>query len=207
MTTSCSAPRPPRVLSIAGTDPSGGAGTAADTKSITAAGGYAMTVVTCLVAQNTTGVRAVHTPPTEFLSEQLAAVSEDVTVDAVKTGMLGTARIITTVSDWLDRLDPRVLVVDPVMIATSGDRLLDIDAEEAMRQFCRRASVITPNVPELAVLLGGGAGPRRVRCDRPGEAVGRADRGRRRGQDRASGVADGHQHLGAPRRVDRGRRQ
>ena len=113
-----------------------------------------MTVVTCLVAQNTTGVRAVHTPPTEFLSEQLAAVSEDVTVDAVKTGMLGTARIITTVSDWLDRLDPRVLVVDPVMVATSGDRLLDIDAEEAMRQFCRRASVITPNVPELAVLLG-----------------------------------------------------
>lgn len=111
-----------------------------------------MTVVTCLVAQNTTGVRAVHTPPTEFLSEQLAAVSEDVTVDAVKTGMLGTARIITTVSDWLDRLDPRVLVVDPVMIATSGDRLLDIDAEEAMRQFCRRASVITPNIPELAVL-------------------------------------------------------
>lgn len=154
MTTSCSAPRPPRVLSIAGTDPSGGAGTAADTKSITAAGGYAMTVVTCLVAQNTTGVRAVHTPPIEFLSEQLAAVSEDVTVDAVKTGMLGTARIITTVSDWLDRLDPRVLVVDAVMIATSGDRLLDIDAEEAMRQFCRRASVITPNVPELAVLLG-----------------------------------------------------
>lgn len=152
MTTSCSAPRPPRVLSIAGTDPSGGAGTAADTKSITAAGGYAMTVVTCLVAQNTTGVRAVHTPPIEFLSEQLAAVSEDVTVDAVKTGMLGTARIITTVSDWLDRLDPRVLVVDPVMIATSGDRLLAPDAEAAMREFCRRATVITPNIPELAVL-------------------------------------------------------
>lgn len=146
----------PRVLSIAGTDPSGGAGTAADMKSITAAGGYGMTVVTCLVAQNTTGVRAIHTPPVSFLSQQLDAVSDDVTVDAVKTGMLGTAGIIETVATWLDAHRPPVLVVDPVMVATSGDRLLEPDAEDAMRLFCRRATVVTPNIPELAVLAGCG---------------------------------------------------
>lgn len=142
----------PRVLSIAGTDPSGGAGTAADTKSITAAGGYAMTVVTALVAQNTQGVRAIHTPPTEFLKQQLAAVTDDVSIDAVKTGMLGNVEIINTVAEFLDEHRPPVVVVDPVMVATSGDRLLDADAEAAMRDFCRRATVITPNIPELAVL-------------------------------------------------------
>ncbi|MDU2071332.1 MAG: bifunctional hydroxymethylpyrimidine kinase/phosphomethylpyrimidine kinase [Cutibacterium avidum] len=142
----------PRVLSIAGTDPSGGAGTAADTKSITAAGGYAMAAVTALVAQNTQGVRAIHTPPTEFLTQQLAAVSDDVAIDAVKTGMLGTVEIIKTVAGFLDEHRPPVVVVDPVMVATSGDRLLAPDAEVAMREFCLRATVITPNIPELAVL-------------------------------------------------------
>ncbi|MCP6368206.1 bifunctional hydroxymethylpyrimidine kinase/phosphomethylpyrimidine kinase, partial [Klebsiella pneumoniae] len=85
---------------IAGTDPSGGAGTAADTKSISAAGGFAMTAVTCLVAQNTTGVQAVHTPPSDFLSRQLRSVSDDVELDVVKTGMLGTTEIITAVGAW-----------------------------------------------------------------------------------------------------------
>ena len=89
--------RVPRVLSIAGTDPSGGAGTAADMKSITAAGGYGMTVVTSLVAQNTTGVRSIHVPPVEFLRDQLAAVADDVHLDAVKTGMLANVAIIETV--------------------------------------------------------------------------------------------------------------
>ena len=145
-------PALPRVLSIAGTDPSGGAGTAADTKSISAAGGFAMTAVTCLVAQNTTGVQAVHTPPSDFLSQQLRSVSDDVELDAVKTGMLGTTEIITAVGAWLDENPPAVLVVDPVMVATSGDRLLEPEAEEAMRRFCERATVITPNIPELAVL-------------------------------------------------------
>ena len=92
----------PRVLSIAGTDPSGGAGTAADIKSITAAGGYAMAVVTSLVAQNTQGVRAIHTPPINFLAQQLAALSDDVTIDAVKTGMLGTVEIVDAVAAFLD---------------------------------------------------------------------------------------------------------
>ncbi len=142
----------PRVLSIAGTDPTGGAGTAADLKSITAAGGYGMAVVTSLVAQNTRGVRGVHLPPIAFLNEQLAAVSDDVELDAVKTGMLATADIIAAVGAWLDAHAPAVLVVDPVMVATSGDRLLDADAEAAMRAFCRRATVMTPNTDELAVL-------------------------------------------------------
>ncbi|MDI3331697.1 MAG: bifunctional hydroxymethylpyrimidine kinase/phosphomethylpyrimidine kinase [Micrococcus sp.] len=160
MTSSChtlipSAPASvPRVLSIAGTDPSGGAGTAADLKSITAAGGYGMSVVTALVAQNTHGVRDVHVPPSEFLRAQLDAVSDDVTLDAVKTGMLGTTGIIETVADWCEANPPEVLVVDPVMIATSGDRLLQPEAEQAMVEFCRRATVITPNIDELAVLTG-----------------------------------------------------
>lgn len=143
----------PRVLSIAGTDPSGGAGTAADMKAITSAGGFGMTVVTSLVAQNTTGVRAIHTPPIDFLKQQLAAVSDDVELDAVKTGMLGTSDIINTVSAWISTQNPAILVVDPVMVASSGDRLIDAEAEEAMRRFCRQATVITPNLNELAVLL------------------------------------------------------
>ncbi|GAA4769248.1 bifunctional hydroxymethylpyrimidine kinase/phosphomethylpyrimidine kinase [Citricoccus nitrophenolicus] len=144
----------PRVLSIAGTDPSGGAGTAADLKSITAAGGYGMSVVTTLVAQNTHGVRDLHVPPADFLTQQLLTVSDDVTLDAVKTGMLGTADIIAAVSAWLDQNPPSILVVDPVMIATSGDRLLQPEAEQAMVAFCRRATVVTPNIDELAVLTG-----------------------------------------------------
>lgn len=146
--------RIPRVLSIAGTDPSGGAGTAADLKSITAAGGYGMSVVTALVAQNTRGVRDIHVPPVAFLDQQLRAVSDDVQIDAVKTGMLGTAAIIATVSAWLDEHPPQILVVDPVMVATSGDSLLEPDAEQAMIDFCARATVVTPNIEELARLAG-----------------------------------------------------
>jgi len=142
------------VLSIAGTDPSGGAGTAADMKSITAAGGYAMTAVTALVAQNTHGVRDVHMPPAEFLTAQLRSVSDDVTIDAVKTGMLGNGEVITAVSQWLAEHHHGVLVVDPVMVATSGDRLLDEEAEQQMVQFCRLATVVTPNIDELALLTG-----------------------------------------------------
>lgn len=146
--------RVPRVLSIAGTDPSGGAGTAADMKSITAAGGYGMTVVTSLVAQNTTGVRSIHVPPVGFLRDQLAAVADDVHLDAVKTGMLADVTIIETVHSWLAEHRPATLVVDPVMVATSGDRLLAPEAEQAMCEYCATADVVTPNIPELAVLAG-----------------------------------------------------
>ena len=144
--------RVPRVLSIAGTDPSGGAGIQADLKSIAASGGYGMCVTTSLVAQNTCGVREVFTPPLEFLTAQLAAVFDDVTVDAVKIGMLGDADTIRTVRTWLGEHPVPVVVLDPVMIASSGDRLLQAEAEQALRDLVPLVDVITPNIPELAVL-------------------------------------------------------
>lgn len=147
--------RIPRVLSIAGTDPTGGAGIQADLKAIAAAGGYGMSVVTALVAQNTQGVREIHTPPQSFLRAQLDAVFDDVDVDAVKIGMLGDAETTQTVADYLAAHPVPVVVVDPVMVATSGDRLLSADAEEALRQLVAdHATVVTPNIPELAVLTG-----------------------------------------------------
>jgi len=145
--------RVPRVLSVAGTDPTGGAGIQADLKSVGALGGYGMAVVTALVAQNTRGVRSVHVPPREFLAEQLRAVSDDVGIDAVKLGMLHSRPLIDTVAAWLAEVRPPVVVLDPVMVATSGDRLLDADAEDAIRRLCRRVDLVTPNIPELAVLV------------------------------------------------------
>ncbi|MTB89506.1 bifunctional hydroxymethylpyrimidine kinase/phosphomethylpyrimidine kinase [Aeromicrobium senzhongii] len=145
----------PRVLSIAGTDPTGGAGIQADLKTIAAFGGYGMAVVTALVAQNTRGVRSVHVPPPAFLTEQLDAVSDDVTIDAVKLGMLHSPPLIEVVMAWLERARPPIVVLDPVMVATSGDRLLDAQAELAIRRLCERVDLVTPNLPELAVLVGG----------------------------------------------------
>jgi len=144
----------PRVLSIAGTDPTGGAGIHADLKSIAANGGYGMAVVTALVAQNTLGVRAVHTPPVAFLREQLDAVSDDVTIDAVKIGMLADVDVIHEVRSWLTATRPPLVVLDPVMVATSGDRLLPASAEQALRDLVPLVHLVTPNLPELAVLLG-----------------------------------------------------
>jgi hydroxymethylpyrimidine kinase/phosphomethylpyrimidine kinase len=152
MSTVTQGTRPPRVLSVAGTDPTGGAGIQADLKSIAANGGYGMAVVTALVAQNTRGVRSVHVPPVSFLAEQLDAVSDDVEIDAVKIGMLAAADVIDAVQDWLDRVGPPVVVLDPVMVATSGDRLLDPDAVRALRGLASRVDLLTPNVPELAIL-------------------------------------------------------
>lgn len=144
----------PRVLSIAGTDPTGGAGIHADLKSIAANGGYGMAVVTALVAQNTRGVRSIHVPPAEFLVAQLEAVSDDVEIDAVKIGMLFDAEIIQAVRGWLDVVRPPLVVLDPVMIATSGDRLLDASAESALRALLPHVDLVTPNRRELAALLG-----------------------------------------------------
>ncbi|WP_240424046.1 bifunctional hydroxymethylpyrimidine kinase/phosphomethylpyrimidine kinase [Microbacterium halotolerans] len=144
----------PRVLSIAGTDPTGGAGIQADLKSIAANGGYGMAVVTALVAQNTAGVRTIHTPPVEFLTEQLAAVSDDVTIDAVKLGMLFDAPLISAVAGWLEQARPPIVVLDPVMVAASGDRLLTANAETTLRELLPLTDLITPNIPELAALLG-----------------------------------------------------
>ena len=144
----------PRVLSIAGSDPSGGAGIQADLKSIAANGGYGMAVLTALTAQNTRGVRAVHVPPVDFLRTQLDAISDDIVIDAVKIGMLADADVIRTVAGWLDDVRPPIVVVDPVMVATSGDRLLDAEAEQALGALLTRADVVTPNLTELAVLVG-----------------------------------------------------
>lgn len=146
--------RVPRVLSIAGSDPSGGAGIQADLKSIAANGGYGMAVITALTAQNTQGVRAVHVPPVEFLREQLEAISDDIVIDAVKIGMLANTEVIRTVAAWLEEKRPPVVVIDPVMVATSGDRLLDEEAETALRELLKHADLVTPNLTELAVLAG-----------------------------------------------------
>ena len=147
----------PRVLSIAGTDPTGGAGIQADLKSIGANGGYGMAATTALVAQNTRGVRSMHVPPPEFLTAQLEAVSEDVEIDAVKIGMLFDAGIIAAVRAWLEEVRPPVVVLDPVIIAASGDALLDDGAQEALRELLGLADLVTPNLPELAALLGDAA--------------------------------------------------
>ncbi|WP_235511154.1 bifunctional hydroxymethylpyrimidine kinase/phosphomethylpyrimidine kinase [Agromyces sp. Root81] len=148
-----------RVLSIAGSDPSGGAGIQADLKSISAVGGYGMAAITALTAQNTRGVHEVHVPPASFLAAQLDAITDDITVDAVKLGMLANAEVIRTVAEWLARTRPPIVVLDPVMVATSGDRLLDADAESAMRELLPLADLVTPNLGELAVLAGSGDGP------------------------------------------------
>jgi len=144
----------PRVLSIAGSDPSGGAGIHADLKSIGANGGYGMAVVTALTAQNTRGVTDVHVPPVAFLRGQLDTIAADITIDAVKIGMLGTTAVIDEVAGWLRAHPVPVVVLDPVMIATSGDRLLDADAEDALRRMLPLADAVTPNIPELAVIAG-----------------------------------------------------
>ncbi|GAA1756770.1 bifunctional hydroxymethylpyrimidine kinase/phosphomethylpyrimidine kinase [Kocuria aegyptia] len=146
--------RVPRVLAIAGTDPTGGAGQHADLKSIAAMGGYGMSAVTAVVVQNTVGVRSIHVPPVEFLSAQLDAVAEDVEIDAVKIGMLGSVPVIEAVARWLGTHRPPVVVLDPVMVATSGGRLLEREAEDALRSMLGLADLITPNLQELAVLAG-----------------------------------------------------
>lgn len=138
-------------LTIAGSDPSGGAGIQADMKTFSALGAYAMSVITALTAQNTRGVTGVHVVPTEFVALQIDTVIADVTPSAVKIGMLATAELADLVGTYLPRFE--ISVLDPVMVATSGDRLLDDDATEAVRRLIPLAGIITPNVAEAAVLL------------------------------------------------------
>ncbi|MET3811620.1 hydroxymethylpyrimidine/phosphomethylpyrimidine kinase [Arthrobacter sp. UYEF3] len=142
------------MLAIAGSDPSGGAGIQADLKSIAANGGYGMAAISALTAQNTQGVRAVHVPPASFLTAQLDAISDDIVIDAVKIGMLGDAAVIDAVRAWLEKVRPAVVVLDPVMVSTSGDRLLPESAEAALHDLLPLADLITPNLAELAMLLG-----------------------------------------------------
>lgn len=144
----------PNILSIAGSDPSGGAGFQADIKAISANGGYAMTVITAIIAQNTCGVQQVQLVDYAMITSQMTSVRDDIRIDAVKIGMLGDAAIINAVAAGIRGLDIPI-VLDPVMVAKSGDRLLAPDAVEALRaQLLPYTTVLTPNLPEAADFLG-----------------------------------------------------
>jgi hydroxymethylpyrimidine/phosphomethylpyrimidine kinase len=144
-----------RILCIAGSDSGGGAGIQADIKTITCLHGYAMTAITALTAQNTLGVHAVHAVPPEFLRQQLEVVASDIGMDAIKTGMLHDTETIKVVVEFLKAHPTIPVVVDPVMIAKGGAPLLLPEALHAMRtQLLPLASIITPNLPEAAALLG-----------------------------------------------------
>lgn len=145
----------PKALTIAGSDSGAGAGIQADLKTFSALGVYGSTVITAITAQNTVGVTAVHEIPTEIVAAQLDAVMEDIGADAAKTGMLSSAAIIETVAAGVQRHRIERLVVDPVMVAKSGDRLLREDAVAALRQtLLPLAYIVTPNAPEAEVLCG-----------------------------------------------------
>lgn len=145
----------PIALTIAGSDPSGGAGIQADLKTFTMLSAYGASVITALTAQNTLGVTGVMTVPPDFIKAQFDAVAADLQIGAVKTGMLADAATVETVAGCLARLEGTAIVVDPVMIATSGDRLIDTAAVEVMiERLIPLATVITPNLPEAAALLG-----------------------------------------------------
>ena len=145
--------RPPRVLTIAGSDSGGGAGIQADLKAFARAGAHGMSAITAITVQNTIEVRDVHPVPPDVIVGQVAAVVEDIGVDAVKIGMLGTAETIEAVERALDLVGDAPVVLDPVMVAESGAVLLDGDARDALRdRILPRATVVTPNLPEARVL-------------------------------------------------------
>jgi len=142
-------------LTIAGSDCSGGAGIQADIKTMTMNGVYAMSVITAMTAQNTTGVFAIHESTPEFLGQQLDAVFEDIFPDAVKIGMVSSAELIDVIAGRLRRCGARNVVVDPVMVATSGSELMKNSAVETlMDKLLPLATLVTPNIPEAQVLSG-----------------------------------------------------
>lgn len=144
-----------RVLTIAGSDSGGGAGIQADLKTFAANGCYGMSVITALTAQNTRAVTAIHPVPEDFIAAQMDAVMEDIGVDAIKIGMLHSPAVIQVVAERLRHFQVANVVVDPVMVAKSGDALLREDAVEALRaELLPLATLITPNIPEATVLLG-----------------------------------------------------
>ena len=144
-----------RVLTIAGSDSGGGAGIQADLKTIAANGCYGLSVITALTAQNTLGVYGIHPVPLDFVTAQMDAVLSDIGADAVKIGMLFSPELIRTVAQGLVRHGVRTIVLDPVMIAQSGDRLLQDEAIDALKtELIPLATIITPNTPEASALLG-----------------------------------------------------
>jgi len=159
---------PPRILAIAGSDSSGGAGIQADIKTVTMLGGYAMTAITAITAQNTRGVQAVETLSADLVGAQIDSCIGDIGADAIKIGMLGSPAIARAVIERLDSFDGAV-VFDPVMVATSGSVLADQDTIAAFSQLMSRATLATPNLPELAALTG-------LPCDSPDQIAGAATR-------------------------------
>lgn len=148
--------KPARILIIAGSDPSGGAGVQADIKTVTALGGYAMAAITSLTVQNTRGVTGVHPTPPQVIRDQIIACLEDIGADAIKIGMIGDEAAAEAILSALDSHGRSIpLVVDPVLVATSGDALATDDMAEVLRRdFAPRAAVITPNAPEAKALTG-----------------------------------------------------
>jgi hydroxymethylpyrimidine/phosphomethylpyrimidine kinase len=147
----------PRILIIAGSDSGGGAGIQADIKTVTALGGYAMTAVTAITVQDTTGVHAVHSVPVDIVAAQIRVVLADIGADAIKTGMLHSPAVIEALAEELERaaVSNVPLVIDPVMVAKGGARLLEKEAEEALKSvLLPMADLVTPNAPEAAALTG-----------------------------------------------------
>lgn len=144
------------VLTIAGSDSGGGAGIQADIKTISALGCYATTAITAITVQNTVGVEAVHPVPVDFVKGQIEAVLSDIGADAVKIGMLQSAEIVQAVAEMLRKYKVGNVVLDPVMVSTSGHRLIEEEAIDTLRrELIPLARVITPNIPEAEILLGG----------------------------------------------------
>lgn len=145
-----------RVLTIAGSDSGGGAGIQADIKAISACGCYAASAITAITVQNTLGVEAVHAVPLDILEGQIVAVLSDIGADAVKIGMLHSGEVVQLVRRMLDRFEVKNVVLDPVMASTSGHKLIEDEAIDALREvLLPRSRVITPNIPEAEILLGG----------------------------------------------------
>lgn len=145
----------PTVLTIAGTDPTGGAGIQADLKTFAALGCYGMSVITALVAQNTTGVKSIYSIPPEFVKEQLLAVLEDIRPDAIKIGMVHSVALVEAITEVLAQYHDIPVVFDPVMIATSGDRLIEEDTVATIKEkLFPLSALITPNMDEAALLAG-----------------------------------------------------
>lgn len=145
----------PCILSIAGSDCSGGAGIQADLKTISALGGYAATAITAITVQNTMGVRAIHAVPPVFVRGQIEVVMEDIRPDAIKIGMINEVEIVKVIASCLRRYQPRFVVFDPVMVSTSGHKLIEDDAISALtRNLMPLSDLITPNLSEAEVLTG-----------------------------------------------------
>jgi hydroxymethylpyrimidine/phosphomethylpyrimidine kinase len=162
----------PVALTIAGSDSSGGAGVQADLKTFAALGVYGASVITALTAQNTTGVNGIHPVPADFVTAQIDAVFSDLDVKAVKIGMVAQRPVIDAIVAGLARWSPKHVVLDPVMVATSGDHLLAPDAVEALRtKLIPQASLVTPNLPEAAALLQEEVAASEVAIERQGQRL------------------------------------